>query len=83
VLGASFSKKTSYEKLCLILCLFVLFFWQKVDVLRYTDEEYEKYLIDPVGISCTLFLDCSITFISMTCLHFLCYYQLKSWKDLI
>jgi hypothetical protein len=61
VLGASF------EKLCLILCLFVLFFWQKVDVLRYTDEEYEKYLIDPVGISCTFFLDCSVTFVSMTC----------------
>lgn len=26
-----------------------LLFLQKVEVLKYTDEEYEKYLIDPVG----------------------------------
>jgi DNA methyltransferase 1-associated protein 1 len=25
---------------------------KKADVLKYTDEEYEKYLTDPVGTSC-------------------------------
>lgn len=53
--------------------VFVPFLLQKVDVLRYTDEEYEKYLIDPVGISYSIILECSVPFISVTCLHFLRY----------
>lgn len=27
---------------------------QSVDVVKYTDEEYEKYLTDPVGINSIL-----------------------------
>lgn len=29
---------------------------QSVDVVKYTDEEYEKYLTDPVGINLCIFL---------------------------
>lgn len=25
---------------------------QSVDIIKYTDEEYDKYLTDPVGIVC-------------------------------
>lgn len=31
------------------LSLFILLILQKADVVKYTDEEYEKYLVDPVG----------------------------------
>ena len=36
-----------------------------MDVLKYTDEEYEKYLIDPVGTSYNKSLKFSIQFISV------------------
>jgi hypothetical protein len=73
VLHASFSKKPSFAKFESYPVSVYHFLLQKVDVLRYMDEEYEKYLVDPVGTSCTKFLECSVPFVSMTCLHFLCY----------
>lgn len=35
---------------------------QSVDIVKYTDEEYEKYLTDPVGINsiATLFVWCKL-----------------------
>ena len=34
----------------------LLYVVQSVDILKYTDEEYEKYLTDPVGSMLTLLL---------------------------
>lgn len=37
--------------------LFLSNFVQSVDVVKYTDDEYEKYLTDPVGIKSRFCLD--------------------------
>ena len=34
----------------MIECVGIFDFLQSVDVVKYTDEEYEKHLADPVGI---------------------------------
>lgn len=47
MLGTSFI--SCIDAYSVFACFFLL---QKADVLKYTDEEYEKYLTDPVGTSC-------------------------------
>jgi hypothetical protein len=48
------------EKIVRLLCFVCHFFMQKVDVLKYTDEEYEKYLTEPVGTGCSKNYGCSV-----------------------
>ena len=40
------------------------FFLQKVDVLKYTDEEYEKYLTEPVGTGYSKIMDAQLLILS-------------------
>ena len=40
------------------------FFLQKVDVLKYTDEEYEKYLTEPVGTGYCKIMDAQLLILS-------------------
>lgn len=36
---------------CMAISIHLFGMLQSVDVVKYTDEEYEKYLTDPVGIN--------------------------------
>lgn len=40
---------SNFDCYCIGAYLFVFLLMQSVDVVKYTDEEYEKYLTDPVG----------------------------------
>lgn len=46
----SFSHLRSFVTFsCVALSIYLFGMMQSVDVVKYTDEEYEKYLTDPVG----------------------------------